>query len=719
MGFNAAAGNKRKASGSGKPNSGSSPKKAKLQIRPKDKETGKFNKQPRAAKPAAPAPANDSDDDDAEEFEAGDNDMLDFSDSEEGGVSLKTSDAQISEPKIHPSREMQTSRESHAKQKQLAKERKASKPLADEIARTKKLWERLRRKSHVPPEERKKLVDELFQIISGRMKVLVLKHDATRAIQTAIKYSTPEQRKQISKELSGSYATLASGRYAKFLVCKLISYSDNEIRDLIVPEFYGKIRKMIHHPEASWTLEDIYRVAATKHQRARILREWYGIEFTLLNNKDEEPTAVLSEILAKEPMKRGPIMKNLHDLINSLIQKNMVGFSMLHDAMLQYFLNLSRDTPEFSEFYELVRGNESGDLLKNMAFTKSGAHLVSLMLTQGTAKDRRAILKTYKDTFVMMSGDVYAYRILLTAFDVIDDTKMTAKAIFPELFGETFDKAADSVLGASQNIHARMLIMYLLEGTGLSTMFTGPKDEVKNLISEVWEQRKVTSKKDPEVRRKELVAAMSPQLLQAITDAGAQLVHDHFGCQLMAETIFSADGDKTSALQTIANAVSGNPNEIMGAGEGEGEDEAANGLLTRPHPALTPHGGRMLKALISGGKYNKETKQTTRVEPPLKFANILFPVIKPHIIEWATGPSSFVIVNMLDSPDFDHVSELRKILTKGKAQLEKAAREGGTQKFSKEQPETAKKNKKKNTSKKPPRADPGNRGSQIILERLA
>ncbi|PHH49441.1 Pumilio -like proteiny domain family member 6 [Ceratocystis fimbriata CBS 114723] len=712
-----AAGSKRKASGNGKPSSSSSPKKAKLQIRPKDKESGSRLKKTPALPPTISSQQNDSDSDEAEDFEAKDTEMVDFSDSEEGGVSLHPDRAKVVEARSQPPREKETSRESHMKQKQLAKERRAAKPLADEIARTKKLWERLRRKSHVPTEERKKLVEELFQIISGRMKTLVLKHDATRAVQTAIKYATPEQRQQIAKELKGSYATLASGRYAKFLVCKLISYSDDTIRDLIVPEFYGKIRKMIHHPEASWTLEDIYRVAATKKQRAIILREWYGVEFTLLDTNTEEPTAVLADILAKEPMKRGPAMKSLLDLINSLIQKNMVGFSMLHDAMLQYFQNVQRDSPEFTEFYEMIRGNESGDLLKNMAFTKSGAHLVCLLLTQGTAKDRRAILKTFKDTFILMSGDTNAHRILLTAFDVIDDTKMTSKAIFPELFGETFDKAGESLLAASQNIHARVTLLYLLEGTGLSTMFTGPKDEVRSLMEEVHELRKTTSKKDPEVRRKELVAAMSPQLLQAIADCGTQMVHDHYGCQLMSETIFAAEGDKTAALKTIANAVAGNPNEMLG-GNGEDGETQGLGLISRPHPALTAHGGRLIKSLISGGKFNKATGQTIRVEPALKFANVLFPVIKPHVLEWATGPSSFVIVNMLDAPDFDDVAELRKILSKGRSQLEKAAREGGTQKYTKEQSEELAKKKKKNNSKRPPRADPGNKGAQIILERL-
>ena len=80
-----------------------------------------------------------------------------------------------------------TAKEAHAKQKQLAAERKAAKPLADEVQRTKKLWEKLRRKSHVPKEERKQLVDELYSIITGKVKDFVLKHDAVRAVQTAIR----------------------------------------------------------------------------------------------------------------------------------------------------------------------------------------------------------------------------------------------------------------------------------------------------------------------------------------------------------------------------------------------------------------------------------------------------------------------------------------------------------------------------------------------------
>lgn len=114
------------------------------------------------------------------------------------------------------------SREAHAKQKALAKERKAAKPNADVIERSKKLWEKLRLKSHIEKDERKKLVKELFEIIEGRVKDFVFKHDSVRVIQTAIKYSTMEQRRMIARELKGEFRTLAEGKYSKFLIAKLV-----------------------------------------------------------------------------------------------------------------------------------------------------------------------------------------------------------------------------------------------------------------------------------------------------------------------------------------------------------------------------------------------------------------------------------------------------------------------------------------------------------------
>ncbi|KAI7587575.1 ARM repeat-containing protein, partial [Hortaea werneckii] len=198
-----------------------------------------------------------------------------------------------------------TSAEAHAKQRALAKERKAAKPNADIIQRSKKIWERLRRKSHVPKEERKELVEELFTIINGRCRDFVFKHDSVRVIQCALKYANQEQRRMIVEELRGDIRTLMESRYGKFLVAKMVVEGDQQIRNIIVPEFYGHIKRLINHPEAGWIVDDVYRQIATTQQRAVMLREWYGTEFAIankdLNAAKAVDTADLPKILDQSP----------------------------------------------------------------------------------------------------------------------------------------------------------------------------------------------------------------------------------------------------------------------------------------------------------------------------------------------------------------------------------------------------------------------------------
>jgi pumilio family protein 6 len=74
----------------------------------------------------------------------------------------------------------------------------------------------------VEKDARKELVKELFELVTGRVKDLVFKHDSVRVIQCAIKYSTIEQRRMIARELKGEFKTLAEGKYAKFLIAKLL-----------------------------------------------------------------------------------------------------------------------------------------------------------------------------------------------------------------------------------------------------------------------------------------------------------------------------------------------------------------------------------------------------------------------------------------------------------------------------------------------------------------
>ncbi|KAL2067175.1 hypothetical protein VTL71DRAFT_1599 [Oculimacula yallundae] len=622
---------------------------------------------------------------------------------------------------LHPERakavvtNSQSSKEAHAKQKALAQERKAAKPLADELARTKKIWERLRRKSHVPKEERKQLVEELFEIITGKIKDYVLKHDSVRVVQTAIKYANPEQRKVIARELAGSYRQLAESRYAKFLIGKLLVQNDDEIRDLIVPEFFGHVRRLIKHPEASWILDDVYRGVATRHQKATILREWYGAEFALFQkDKSENITGELADILAVDAGKRAPIMRSLQELINQLIQKKMTGFTLLHDAMLQYFLNAKQGTEEITEYLEIIKGDEEGDLLKNLAFTRSGSRVVSLALAYGTAKDRKQILKTYKDTLQMMAADANAHIVILTAYEVIDDTVLTSKSIFPELLSKDNDKQAENIVFSANDLNARTTLLYLFMGRS-KALFPASHSMDLEILAEIDKVRVTTSKKDPEIRRSELAKAVSPTLIKAIATAASDLVSTSFGCQFITEVLFAAEGDKTAALEAVAQTAGGDPTYIQPAVMEDSEQ-------TEPpsHLASTPHGGKMLKTLIAGGRFDPKTKAVVPVEPALNFADILYPNIKDFILEWATGSSSFAVLALLESPNFSQKDEVLQILKDNKKKLQKAAKEETAEQKSRREAAELEKDamevKGKTKKSKPVKErEVGNKGSSLLL----
>jgi pumilio family protein 6 len=604
----------------------------------------------------------------------------------------------------------------------VAQERKAAKPLAESLARTKKIWERLRRKSHVPVEERKQLVEELFKIITGKVKDFVLKHDSVRVVQTAIKYANLEQKRMIAKELAGTYRQLAEGRYAKFLIGKLLVQGDDQIRDIVVPEFFGNVRRLIKHPEASWILDDVYRGVATRQQKAIILREWYGAEFALFQKNDsDEVSSELSKILAVDPSKRAPIMRSLQELINHLIQKKATGFTLLHDAMLQYFLNAKPGTEEITDYIELLKGDEEGDLLKNLAFTKPGSRVVCLALAYGTAKDRKQILRMYKDTVQLMAADPNGHIIILTAYEVIDDTVLTSKSIFPELLSKDAEKQANNIVSCITNLNARTTLLYLFQGRSRA-LFPGNLSSDLEILSEIDTIRTATSKKDPETRRSELAKALSPYLLKSITSAAADLVATSFGCQFITEVVLGAEGDKSTALAAIAETAAGDPSRIEFP---PADQEAASPDINQssPHIANSPFGGRMLKALVAGGRFDIKTKSIVLVVPALNFADVLYLNIKDYVVKWATGPSSFVVLALLESNNFSKKDEVLKILKDNEPRLQKAAKEEtAEQRVRREGTEIVERDAKRagkgKKSKIVKSLELGNRGSALLLEKL-
>lgn len=521
----------------------------------------KKSKSKKAKPPPSPSPSpSESEDEehedgdvsmgDAEEEGAWEDEAEGGSDSDEemedaeGGSEAKPSKTKTAEECMYQTQEpryailrmakltrcsVEKQRLSRAEQKRVAQERKQAKPMGDIIHRSKRIWEQLRRKQSTP-EERKKLIEELQTLVRGRIKELVFKHDASRVVQTALKYGNKQVRAEIAEGLKGTYVELAQSSYGKYLVVKVMHYGTEETREMVSQEFCGHARKLIKHREASFVLEDIFREYGTKAQKAQLLREFYGIEFAVFSS-DNKDDGSLSKILEKHPEKRAVIMRNLLELLTAVVGKGALFFTIVHRAMLEFISNTTSGTTETTEFIELIKEH-----VGEIGFTKDGAQVVMRCLALGTAKDRKAMTKSLKPVSDQLAAHEAGHLVLLTAFDVIDDTVLVSKTLIPELQSNLVDLA----------IHNFGRIPLLYPFTGRTRRLLPPAS-IK-LLEEMDALKKTTSKKDDDVRRAELRGHLSPVMVKGIAEHGETLVESSFGCTFITEVLLGADGMSSAPI---------------------------------------------------------------------------------------------------------------------------------------------------------------------------
>jgi pumilio homology domain family member 6 len=428
--------------------------------------------------------------------------------------------------------------------------------------------------------------------------------------------------------------------------------SDSTMRNDIISEFYGHVKRLINHPEAAWIMDDAYRGAATRRQKAIMLREWYGPDFALFKASDDvEITAELSEILRQSPEKRKPILDHLFALINSLIQKKLVAFTMLHDALLQYYLNISNESAEMQELHELLKGkeeNEEADLLKNLAFTASGSFIVCHLFAVSDAKERRNLLKVYKGVWGDMALDQHAVRVVLTVFDALDDTRQTVKMVLTEIIGPDSNRQEqlDQISKLINHPVGRLPLLYVLAGP--SQAFMKPADT--EIMQQVASLRSKTSKKDPIVRRREILDACSKQMLNVIVDAAESLLTSKEGCLFTTECLLNALPSQ--------------------GGQNEEHDLRVkawkcicNAALESNKVQVGSNTAKLFKTIVQGGHYDPSapegsfTSCSQSIDPGYSIPVVAFGETfcdaimadTEKLLSWSTGPASFVVVALVES----------------------------------------------------------------------
>lgn len=562
-----------------------------------------------------------SDQDDIEE-EDEEEDELDISSDEEKKADSDSEEEEEGEAKEEGDEEEHKESNHHAEQRQLLKERKLKRKAGSEIVHIKSLWEKLRVKNPPPPKQvRDKLSNEIWELAKDCISDLVMKHDASRIVQTLVKYSTKERREEIVDQLKGKMYVLATSAYGKYLLVKLLHYGSKKSRQAIIDELHGTLRKLMRHREGAYVVEDLFVLYATNEQRQQMIREFWGSEYAVFRNDHKDLT--LEEVCNSSVEKRNIIARNLIGTITASVEKGSTGFQILHAAMKEY-VKIANDK-EISEMIELLH-----EQFAELVHTPEGCFVACTLIAKANPKERKLILRALKGHAENLVKNEYGNLVLITAMQSVDDTVLMAK---------TFSTAVkDHLKEFIVDKYGRRPWLYVLKG--LDGKYFAPN--VKTELQRYQDMSAETSKKPQLQRRHELLNKFGPMYLSCIKKNCAEILEENLGAQFISEVITSDElyeqlsEKETEMFQTIID-------EIKVIFKGDVTEDA--------HPIHKPFSTRLLKAMIQGGRWNNKEK---KVEPlthvkglGAEFASDFYESIidSTNLLEWINNKdSSFTIV---------------------------------------------------------------------------
>lgn len=446
------------------------------------------------------------------------------------------------------------------------------------------LWETARQ-TEMPKEDRKKAIDELWEAVKGHALEISRGHKGGRILQTIVKYGGKEERLGVAMELEPQWREMMESKYSKFLMGKLIRYCPT-IRPLLIPHITKSLPQLLFHAFAIDPISDFFDLYASAKERRMLVRGFYPREVALFDGGKETGDAIGLEgsLEATGEASRARVLeaveKTVLDVFNAT-QKTALAQSMFHRLVAEYLTCIYRFLPAEAadaKMHELLAA--SLESLPEIVHTKDGSAVVRDLIVRGSAKDRKQILANLRKHVEAMSKDADAQLVLFTAFDCVDDTKLMGKAFVADIIALAPTLAFDK--------NGRRAILYLLTPTASRHFMPST---LTSLAASATQARELgTSKKDPAVRRAEILASASALLIAFVADKAAELVADPGAGLMVQEIMLSTTGDKTAAVTALAEPLTA--------------PYAADGT----HPLELAHATRTYKTLLSGGHFNASTK---------------------------------------------------------------------------------------------------------------
>ena len=450
---------------------------------------------------------------------------------------------------------------------------------ADVVEQAKSIWNKLRLKTNTAKENRD-LMDELIPLIEGKANQIALQHDASRVVQAAIQFGTEKERRAIWKELCVDSAVLelCKSQYANFVVLKVIKYchNDEECVNLLIKAFKGNMTRLAVHAVASRVIEALFTTLTPK-QTAVLKQEFYGPHFSLFaaDLVQEGPPPTLESNLASAPDKRDKTMDFVRNLVNKCMEKSLYGYTYFQELLAEYI-----DVAGATEVRSLA--SVAADNVVHLISTRAGTRAAASLVTYGTAKDRKRIMKSLKG--YSRSGLLHhdAYLAILRLVQLTDDTVSVQKNLLNELLtNPNADDSSPSPLLeiALSGSASKLFSMVLVDGMESWKKCFDPYEHsvlTPNPMIEEGGKEVPTSKKDDSQRRKELKKHLREPLIELCTQHTEELLRSWSGSRVLREvyTAFHPEELVGAVIKVCRDALD-NPDD----GEGDNLFEDFTGHL--------------------------------------------------------------------------------------------------------------------------------------------
>ncbi|XP_072994373.1 pumilio homolog 24 isoform X1 [Typha latifolia] len=559
------------------------------------------------------------------------------------------------------------------------KKRKPNYDLEKELAL---LWEKMR-SNNASKEERSKLVSEALRKMNGKFLEIAGSHVSARVLQTCIKYCSQVERDTIFDALRPHFLTLSRKKYAVHLVKKLLDTATKKQLEWFVSSLHGHVASLLRHTVGSAVVEHAFHLANSSQKRS-LLTEMYSTELQLFKDLTLTNSGRLVDIISKLGLQRSSVLQHMTSVIQPLLEKGIVDYSIVHTTLLEYFTIADKSSvtdviqqliplliqgPSAADESELLPSPDlpkktknkkrrlSEPLLIRMMHSRDGLKIGILCIKHGSAKERKKIVKGMKGHIRKLAFDQYGSLLLICILSVVDDTKLVTKIIIHELQKMlkelVFDKNGRRIL--LQLLHPQCLrylgpddlacLNYYVpslsaQGEGSEALMqTSLENEVNatktdkgsSEVSRRSAQLAIGGKKDHSLRRYELLvdSGLAENLIETCIENAGDLLRSNFGKEVIYEV---AVGGTDGVLQRLANRIDDLHKAIASVAALPKTNES-----DEEHVFENFHSSRTIRKLVVDCGIFSATLWRTALEGKCEM--------------WAHGHSSKVIAAFLESSD--------------------------------------------------------------------